>query len=92
MSSADVDKTAEIIDNFVDTADLDLTETTLKNLAETVDNINTETERRELQRKKETSDVLRESAVKVVGKIAEGAEDDIDTFIPLETVGELVAT
>ena len=90
MSSADVEKTAQIIIDLVDNPDLVLTDTTLENLAKAVDNINTETEVGEL-RKEEASSELRKSAVKVVGKIAAKSPEN-GALKSLETVGGYFST
>ena len=71
MSSDDVEKTTQIIETLLDAPELDLTETTLKNLISVVDNVQSNTEAGEL-RKKETGEKLRESAVMIVGEIAQG--------------------
>ena len=82
MSSADVQKTAKIIDDFLDATGIEISDTTLENLITTVDNVQTYTEATEL-RKDDTSDKFRESAVKIVTEIAQGT----DTFKPLNSVG-----
>ena len=85
MSSADVQNTVKIIDDILDAPDLEISDATLDNLISTIDNVQTKTDVNEL-RVDDTSDQLRESAVKVVAEVAEGGE----TYIPSNSVGEYV--
>ncbi|XP_063685965.1 uncharacterized protein LOC134819758 [Bolinopsis microptera] len=87
MSSQDVEKTADIIDDFLDAPDIELSLTTIDNLIKTVDNVQTNAEEEEM-RKEGTSDKFRESAVKIVGEIAKRTEA---TFVPMKSVGFAVA-
>ena len=85
LSSLDVQNTVQVIDIIVDAPDLEISETTLNNLMTTMDNVQTNTEVSEVRRE-DTSDKLRESAVKIVGKIVEtGKENELTSF---DTVGE----
>ena len=84
MSSSDVHDTVLIIDVILGAPELEISEITLKNLMATIDNVQKITEVGEVRRD-DTSDKLRESAVKIMGKIAETGEKD--TFIPLDSIG-----
>ena len=84
MSSSDVHDTVRIIDVILGAPDLEISETTLNNLMATIDNVQQNTEVGEVRRD-DTSDKLRESAVKIMGKIAETGKKD--TFIPLDSIG-----
>ena len=88
MSSSDVQNTVQIIDTILDTPDIGISDTTLNNLMNTMDNVQTNTEVSEVRRD-DTSDRLRESAVNIVGKIAETGKKDSkkDSFTPLNSIG-----
>ena len=84
MSSSDVQNTVQVIDVILSAPDLKISETTLNNLMTTMDNVQTNTEVSEVRRD-DTSDKLRESAVTIVGEIAETGKKE--TFIPLNSIG-----
>jgi hypothetical protein len=88
MSSTDVQNTAQIIDDILDVPDLEISDTTLNNLVTTVDNVQTNTEVDELRRDG-TSDMIRNSAVKIVSEVA---GQGIETFIPLNSVGKSIVS
>ena len=84
MSSLDVQNTVRVIDVILNEQELEISETTLNNLMATMDNVQTNTEASEV-RKNDTSDKLRESAVNIVGEIAETGKKD--SFTPLNSIG-----
>ena len=84
MSSSDVQTTVQIIDVILDDQEFEISETTLNNLMTTMDNVQTNTEVSEVRRD-DTSDKLRESAVTIVGEIAETGKKD--SFTPLNSIG-----
>ena len=86
MSSADVDKSTEIIELVLDRPpEVELSNTTLENLISTVDNLQTHTEIEEM-RKIGTSEKFRSSAVHIVGEFAMGKSSN-ETFKPMTSVG-----
>ena len=84
MSSSDVQTTVQIIDVILGAQDMGISDTTLNNLMTTMDNVQTNTEVNEVRRD-DTSDKLRESAVNIVGEIAETGKKD--SFTPLNSIG-----
>ena len=88
MSSSDVQTTVQVIDVILGAPDLEISETTLNNLMTTMDNVQTNTDVSEVRRD-DTSDKLRESAVTIVGEIAETGKTD--SFTPLNSVGKAVS-
>ena len=84
MSSLDVQNTVQVIDVILSASDLEISETTLNNLMTTMDNVQKNTEVSEVRRD-DTSDNLRESAVNIVGAIAETGKKD--SFTPLNSIG-----
>ena len=84
MSSSDVLITVQIIDVILGAPDMGISDTTLNNLMTTMDNVQTNTEVSEVRRD-DTSDKLRESAVNIVGEIAETGKKD--SFTPLNSIG-----
>ena len=84
MSSLDVQNTVRVIDIILNEQELELSEITLNNLMATMDNVQTNTEVSEVRRE-DTSDKLRESAVNIVGEIAETGKKD--SFSPLNSIG-----
>ncbi|KAL5253244.1 hypothetical protein ACHWQZ_G013126 [Mnemiopsis leidyi] len=88
MSSSDVKNTVKVIDVILEASELEISKTTLTNLMSTMDNVQTNTQVSEVRRD-DTSDRLRESAVKIVGEIAETKKKD--AFTPLNSIGFAVA-
>lgn len=86
MSSSDVKNTVKVIDVILEASELEISKTTLTNLMSTMDNVQTKTQISEVRRD-DTSDRLRESAVKIVGEIAETEKKD--AFTPLNSIGLL---
>ena len=84
MSSSDVKNTVQVIDVILEASELEISKTTLTNLMSTMDNVQTNTQVSEVRRD-DTSDRLRESAVKIVGEIAETKKKD--AFTPLNSIG-----
>jgi hypothetical protein len=84
MSSVDIQKSATIIEELTKPG-LNLSGATFTNLITTTDNIHTKSEKMELRNDK-TSDLLRESAVNLINRIAQENESFI--ALDMESVGQ----